>query len=96
MNVIHELKEYKYLYFCGDVHGQMGELANYTDSIGIKDSIIVTLGDCGFGYIHHKTLKRGILKFIAQSFDKLASYTDDIIKLGLLFSHQLFKILEQL
>lgn len=66
MNVIHELKEYKYLYFCGDVHGQMGELANYTDSIGIKDSIIVTLGDCGFGYIHHKTLKRGILKFIQQ------------------------------
>ena len=49
INVI-ELEGVKDVYFCGDIHGNFAELVLKMERYKIKDSAVIILGDCGFGF----------------------------------------------
>lgn len=65
-----EIENVSDLYLCGDIHGEFPKLVSRLNDFGIKNSAIVILGDCGFGFenpghyshIYQKKLKKKLDK----------------------------------
>lgn len=66
-----ELENVKDIYLCGDIHGEFPELVRKMETYGIKDSVIIVCGDCGFGFekpghylhIYEKRLEKKLIKY---------------------------------
>jgi predicted phosphodiesterase len=66
-----ELGGIENLYICGDIHGEFAELVMNLERFEIKNSAVIILGDCGFGFekpghyphIYKKKLEKKLDKY---------------------------------
>ena len=70
MNVLHDFSEYSGLIFCGDIHGKIDRLVDYIDDLEIKDSVILCVGDCGFGYLNKRYIQRLLFPYVKKSAER--------------------------